>query len=53
MKIVDEHLSGRDLYRLFADGRDDGLIQIDGDSSEEFSAWIDNTHPLSQWGGHP
>ena len=52
-EMVDENLSGRELYRLFADGRDDGLLQIDGDSSEEFSTWIDHTHPLREIGGHP
>lgn len=52
-EVVDENLSGRELYRMFADGRDDGLLSIDGDSSEEFSSWIDNTHPLREVGGHP
>jgi len=52
-ETVDENLSGRELYRLFADGRDDGLLQIDGDSCEEFSTWIDHTHPLRKVGGHP
>jgi hypothetical protein len=52
-EVVDENLSGRELYRLFADGRDDGLLQIDGDSHEEFSQWIDGTHPLRGSGGHP
>ncbi len=50
---VDEKLSGRELYRLFADGRDDGLLSIEGDSSEEFSQWLDQTHPLRNVGGHP
>ncbi len=52
-EVVDEQLSGRELYRLFADGRDDGLLQINGDSREEFSSWIDQTHPLRGVGGHP
>jgi len=52
-EVVDENLSGRELYRMFADGRDDGLLKIDGDSPEEFAAWIDNTHPLRDSGGHP
>lgn len=52
-EVVDENLSGRELYRMFADGRDDGLLKIDGDSAEEFSQWIDGTHPLRDSGGHP
>ena len=52
-ETVDENLSGRELYRVFADGRDDGLLAIDGDSREEFSTWIDHTHPLREVGGHP
>jgi hypothetical protein len=52
-EVVDENLSGRELYRIFADGRHDGLLQIDGDSSEEFAAWIDNKHPIRSTGGHP
>jgi hypothetical protein len=52
-EIVDEHLSGREMYCLFADGRDDGLLNIDADSSEQFAAWIDHTHPLHHTGGHP
>lgn len=52
-ELFDENLSGRELYRMFADGRDDGLLQIDGDSSEEFSDWIDHRHPLRCTGGHP
>ena len=52
-ELFDENLSGRELYRMFADGRDDGLLQIDGDSNEEFSDWIDHRHPLRRTGGHP
>jgi hypothetical protein len=52
-ETVDESLSGREMYRRFADGRDEGLLDIDGDSSDEFSAWIDHTHPLRETGGHP
>ena len=54
---TDEHvnpaLSGRDLYRMFADGRDDGLLQLEGDSEDEFAAWIDHEHPARSTGGHP
>lgn len=50
---VDETLSGRELYRIFADGRDDGLLEIDGDSQQEFADWIDAKHPKKGMGGHP
>lgn len=50
---VDETLSGRELYRMFADGRDDGLLEIDGDSQQEFADWIDGKHPKKGMGGHP
>lgn len=50
---VDENLSGREMYRLFADGRDDGLLDIEGDSPQEFADWIDGTRPKKRIGGHP
>ena len=50
---VDETLSGKELYRIFADGRDDGLLEIDGDSQQEFADWIDGKHPKKGMGGHP
>jgi hypothetical protein len=52
-EVIDASLSGRELYRQFADGRDEGLLKIDGDSPEEFADWIDNKHPLRSMGGHP
>lgn len=52
-EVVDSSLSGREMYCQFADGRDDGLLEIDGDSSEEFANWIDHKHPLRFGGGHP
>lgn len=42
-----------ELYKRFADGRHEGLLDIDPDSEEEFAAWIDNTHPKRTTGGHP
>ena len=45
-EVIDASLSGRELYRQFADGRDEGLLKIDGDSPEEFADWIDNKHPF-------
>jgi len=32
-------LDGKELYRRHADGRDDGLLDLDPDSAEEFTAW--------------
>ena len=50
---VDEKLSGRQMYERYADGRDDGLLDIDGDSKEEFADWIDGKHAKKSSGGHP
>lgn len=46
-------LSGREMYKLYADGRHDGLLDIDPDSEQEFSDWIDHKHPKWTGGGHP
>ena len=46
-------ISGRtpsEQYRKFADGRDDGLSEIDPDSTAAFQAWITNR---KSFGGHP
>jgi hypothetical protein len=51
--FVDEKLSGRELYQRHADGRDEGLLDIAGDSKEEFADWIDGKHPKKDRGGHP
>ena len=40
----------RDQYYLHADGRDDGLKDIDPDDPEAFHAWL---HDTSLRGGHP
>lgn len=50
---VDESLSGREMYKRYADGRHEGLLDIDEASPEEFAAWIDGTHPKKTVGGHP
>lgn len=42
-----------ELYRRFADGRHEGLLDIDPASEKEFAAWIDNAHPKRTTGGHP
>lgn len=42
-----------ELYKRFADGRDEGLLEIDADSEKEFADWMDKTHPKRNMGGHP
>ena len=48
-----ESLSGREMYSQYADGRHDGLLDIDPASEQEFADWIDGTHPKRGGGGHP
>ncbi len=50
---VDESMSGREMYRRFADGRHEGLLDIDEKSTGEFGDWIDGKHPKRSTGGHP
>ncbi len=50
---VDESLSGRQMYELYADGRHEGLLDINETSEQEFAQWIDGQHPKRQTGGHP
>lgn len=50
---IDQNLSGLELYKQYADGRDNGLLDINPDSTEEFADWIDGTHPKKTDGGHP
>ncbi len=50
---VDESLSGREMYSRYADGRHEGLLDIDPTSEQEFANWIDGTHPQRGGGGHP
>lgn len=52
-ETVDESLSGRDMYARYADGRHEGLLDIDPESEEEFADWIDHKHPKRGGGGHP
>jgi hypothetical protein len=46
-------LSGIELYKLFADGRHEGLTEIEQDSVSEFRDWMEGKHPKKQPGGHP
>jgi hypothetical protein len=50
---VDGSLSGREMYARYADGRHEGLLDIDPDSPQEFADWIDGKHPKRTMGGHP
>lgn len=50
---VDKSLSGEEMYRLYADGRHEGLLDIDPNSEPEFADWIDGKHSMRSRGGHP
>ncbi len=51
---VDSSLSGREMYRKYADGRDGGLQDIDPDSETAFADWLDGKDPAnSSIGCHP
>lgn len=50
---VDESLTGRKMYERYADGRHEGLLDIDENSPEEFADWLDGQHPKRRGGGHP
>ena len=52
-ETVDESLSGREMYARYADGRHEGLLDIDAASEREFADWIDGSHPRRGTGGHP
>ena len=50
---VDKSLSGEEMYRFYADGRHEGLLDIDPNSEAEFADWIDGKHVKRSGGGHP
>lgn len=50
---MDGALTGREMYERYADGRHEGLLDIDENSREEFADWIDGRHPKRGGGGHP
>lgn len=52
-ETVDESSSGREMYSRYADGRHEGLLDIDPASEQEFADWIDGKHPKRGGGGHP
>jgi hypothetical protein len=45
-----EKLSAKEMYRTHADGRDEGLLNLDESSAEAFDAWY---HDKTHYGGHP
>ena len=50
---IDKNLSGNEMYERYADGRDNGLLEINTKSTQEFADWIDGTHFKKSIGGHP
>lgn len=50
---IDASLSARKMYEKYADGRHEGLLDIDPDSKDDFRAWLDGKHPKRTTGGHP
>jgi hypothetical protein len=50
---IDEKLSGLEMYKHYADGRHEGLLDLDLDSEEEFAAWLDGSNSKRDRGGHP
>ena len=55
MGYAENHYEGcdkspKEQYYLHADGRDEGLGELDPDSPEVFHAWL---HDMSHCGGHP
>ncbi|MHB1947982.1 MAG: hypothetical protein ACYCQI_07705 [Gammaproteobacteria bacterium] len=53
-EYVDKSLPGKEMYKLYADGRHEGLLDINGDSAEEFTNWLDGKHEkFNRGGGHP
>ena len=52
-ETIDNSLSGQEMYSRYADGRHEGLTDIDPISEQEFADWIDGKHPKRNHGGHP
>lgn len=50
---IDKSLTGREMYKCYADGRHEGLLEINPNSTTEFADWIDDKHPKRSRGGHP
>jgi hypothetical protein len=41
------------MYKIYSDGRHEGLLDIDPSSEQKFADWIDGKHPKRERGGHP
>jgi hypothetical protein len=41
------------MYERYADGRHEGLLDINARSKKAFADWIDGKHPKKTRGGHP
>jgi hypothetical protein len=53
-EVGDALLSGREMYKKYADGRHEGLLDLDQDSEVEFAEWLDGKDPAKpRFGGHP
>lgn len=50
---IDKSLTGKEMYQRYADGRHEGLLDIDPNSKKEFANWLDGKHPKKTSGGHP
>jgi len=50
---IDKNLTGKEMYLKYADGRCNGLTEIDSNSVQEFREWMDGKHPKFDYGGHP
>ena len=53
MDAATKKITGRAMYKLYADGRHEGLLDIKQNSVEEFAQWIKGKHPKRVTGGHP
>ena len=53
LNAAQKALTGRALYKIFADGRHEGLLDIKQNSVLEFKQWINGKHPKRDTGGHP
>jgi hypothetical protein len=46
---IDKKLSGREYYKKLADGRCGNLLEIDGDSPQEFEKWLKESRGDHPW----
>jgi hypothetical protein len=48
-----KEMSGKELYKIFADNRHEGLLDIDENSDKIFAAWCNGDRKYRDMGGHP